>query len=175
MHIYFKKILIGFESRVTSQNFFYASFSLFLYAVVPTLLIASSALLLAKFISPSIYATVGTGGGQKNLSLFPTLIFNPFVESLLLASLIFLSIKCRFKTTLTVLLPAILMAAMHAVANPMWGITILWTFITHSNAFRLSFRKGLMRAYYTIVVAHSLQNGSVLLFAYFWEQGRGLG
>lgn len=169
MRNYFRKILIRFESHITSQSIVNASFSLFFYSVLPALLITSCALLLAKYISPSIYAKAGTGAGQKELGIFPALVFNPIVESLLLASLVLLTIKCKFRALLTVLLPATFMAIIHAIANPLWGLTIFWTFITHSNAFRLCLRRGAVRAYFIVVIAHSLQNGLVLLCRYVWQ------
>jgi len=157
------KVLYCFRENVKERGIILSSFILFLYSIIPSLIISACILQLTELFAPEIRATVGTAAGQSNLNWFPTIIFNPVIESFLLALLVFTSLKLKFNVFFICAIPAALLACLHSIAQPIWGITVFWTFLLHSYAFQLNLTTGFIRAYLIIVFAHALQNSTILI------------
>jgi hypothetical protein len=111
---------------------------------------------------PEVFNTIGTAAGQRNISWFPALIFNPFVESILLAGIIVLSVKLR-ANRVSIIVGSLLLAAMHSMQNVLWGVTVFPLFLIQSCAFFYSYRSDFMRSYLVISLSHSMHNGFVLV------------
>ena len=156
---------LAFVSRVRNPNVMRASLWLHAYASGPTIVIAAILLFLLAKMSPEAYATIGSGKGQQNLDWFPALVFNPIVESLMLVGMIRLCAKKSYMLALIV--PAVLLSALHSLQSPLWGVTVVTFFLIQSYAFLEMDKSGFAKALAVLVISHSLHNGWSLGVRYF--------
>lgn len=154
-------ILGIFVARVTHRSLVQASLWLFWYSSLPTLAIGAAVTIAIRHLSPDIAETLGTGAGQRNLALFPALIFNPLVESILLASALAVGVKLQ-AGKFAVIASALLLAVLHSLQNTVWGITVFSFFLIQSYALFYIFKSGFMRSCIVAAVAHAMHNAWIL-------------
>jgi hypothetical protein len=146
-----------------------ASLWLLLYSSIPTVVIGTMIVSSIYVYDPELFLTIGTAAGQRNLSWFPSLVFNPLLESLIIAMIIKISVKLKAKKR-AIIISAIFLSALHSLQNPLWGITVFCFFLIQSYAFFYGFSEGLKKSYLTISISHSLHNAWILAFIFFLEK-----
>lgn len=151
-----------FLKNICDQNIMHASLWLLLYASLPTTLIGALITSAISVYHPELFRTIGTAAGQQNIAWFPSLIFNPLFESLILSITIYVSVKLKFKQ-FSIIISSILISGIHSLQNLLWGITVFCFFLIQSYAFFHCFRYDLKRSYLIISISHSLHNAWILI------------
>lgn len=157
-----KKIDEIFLKRIKTPSVIISTLWLYTYTSFATLILGAFFVLATSYFAPELYGTIGQGAGQKNLRWFPTLIFNPLVESIILATAIRISAKFDAGPT-SVIIAALLLSILHSLQNLLWGVTVFCFFLIQSYAFFNIYKAGFMHSYAVISLAHSLHNASVLI------------
>ena len=156
----------NFKRRVGDKNVPRAALWLFFYSTPAALLIAAIIVFPVLSYSPELAATIETEFGQINPGWFSALVFCPLVESLLLAGII--TFTADFGAgKLSVFIGATLLAGMHSLQIPLWGVTVFSIFLIQSYAFFHTYEKGFWRAFMVISLAHAMNNAFALAASSF--------
>ena len=137
-----------------------AALWLLFYTSLPTVLVSTLVYFIISSYLPEFFHPVVAAAVRKNFWWFPTIIFDPFFETLMLAALICLSVKMNLKT-FSIIIPAVLMAGMHSLKSTLWGVTILCFFLIQSYAFFYGFKTDFKRSYLVVAISHSMHNAWV--------------
>ena len=156
----------NFKRRVGDKNVPRAALWLFFYSTPLALLIAAILEFSVLSYSPELAATLETEFGQINPGWFSAVIFAPLVESLLLAGIItfcadFGAGKLSFFTGAT------LLAGLHSLQIPVWGLGVFSLFLTQSYAFFHTYENGFWRAFMVISLAHAMNNAFAMAISSF--------
>lgn len=150
---------LRFLARIHDASLLRAGGWLFAYTVVPAAVAgALCATLLAK-VAPGLYAT--SLGAMHDMSPLPTVLFYPFIETLMLGALI-IQIGRQHGEQKAVMLAALLMAAFHSLNNLLWGVSGLALFLVHAWAFAQLYEEDRQRAFAVPMLAHALHNAVVM-------------
>jgi hypothetical protein len=158
-----------FIERVTNRNIMRGALWLLVYTSLPTVLISALIFFIIANHLPEFFNAV-TAAEKKNFWWFPSIIFNPFFETLILAGLIGLSVKLNLKK-FSIVVPAVIMAGMHSLKSAFWGATILCFFLIQSYAFFYGIKTDFKRSYLVVALSHSMHNAWVLA-TIFWISNR---
>ena len=97
--------------------------------------------------------------------IFAVVIFAPFVETLIMGTV--LLILLRFvRPTVAVLISAAGWGVAHSLQIPIWGLTIWWPFLVLSTLFVAYRERSLLAAFALPAIVHAMQNlGPAVLIA----------
>lgn len=127
------------------------------YASLVTAVVCSVFVFVLWRFYPEFFILLGSGAGQKNISWFPALIFNPFFESIVLAFVIKVFVKLKFRSA-SFIVAALIISLIHFLQNILWGLTILTFFLIQSYAFYFTYKTDFKRAFLLIWMSHVLHN-----------------
>jgi membrane protease YdiL (CAAX protease family) len=98
-------------------------------------------------------------GHREPVTLFVLLVFvGPLLETLLMSLVIWL-LSLRMRSGLAIAVTsAVIWAALHSLADPPWGLTVLWPFLIFSCAYITWLRKSWAAAIWVTMCIHALQN-----------------
>jgi hypothetical protein len=156
---------LNFLLRVSGHSVIRASLWLLIYASLPTFILAALIICATFNYSPDLAGQISMSNTQRNPQWLPSVVFNPLIESMLLAIIIRACIKMRLGA-FSIMGGAALLSALHSTQNMYWGLTIFLFFLVQSYAFFHAYATDFKRGYGVIVLAHAWHNASVLIALY---------
>ncbi len=138
---------------------------LWLFAVLPNIGISGLANL-AAFTLQGETSSFGQQHGEPWVSAFQSMLFAPFVETLLLCVWIEAAVRLGQKRLFIAIGAGVIAGLLHAIVTPIWFFTSAWAFFVYACGYLAWRPHSFPSAFIAAALAHALNNatGVALLF-----------